>query len=78
MHGKVFLHKNVFQTLNDVTNVTIFQLTPFQIRNCPYKTGGRTSVAGSYFIGAQILDEKEVKTLKRPKESGRELRLCCI
>jgi len=62
-------------TLNEVTNVTIFQLTPFQIRNCPYKTGGRTSAAGSYLIGAQTLGDKEVQNIEKAQRVREGMRV---
>jgi len=62
-------------TFNDVTNTTIFQLTQFQIRNRPYKTGERTSGAGSYLIGAQTLGDKEVQNIEKAQRVREGIRM---
>merc|ERR1719348_2405731 len=62
-------------TLNEVTIVTIFQLTQFRIWNCPYNTVGRTSAAGSYIIGAQILSEEEAQNIEKAQRVRKGMRV---
>jgi len=63
------------QTLNDVTNVTIFQLTPFQDGIVLNKTGGRTSAAGTDLIGAQRLGDKEVQNIEKAQRVREGMRV---